>query len=106
MRFLLPNDNIFRGIFDYTTAGDWDYVVAVERFVLRDSVDFIFLSFEIMDSIVVRWNLMRATDEAYIAQTSDLDPENLPFNTFSYLMRFRLILLMLSILHPDIWTIF
>ena len=34
-------------------AGDWDYVAAVERLpVLHYSVDFIFLSFMIMDFIV------------------------------------------------------
>ena len=33
---------------------------------------------------------MRATDEAYIAETSYSDPENLQFNTFSSLVRFWL----------------
>ena len=39
----------FKNIFDFTTAGDWDCVVAVERLpALHYSVDFIFLSFGIM----------------------------------------------------------
>ena len=43
----------FKNIFDFTTAGDWDCVAAVERLpVLHYSVDFIFLSFGIMDFIV------------------------------------------------------
>ena len=38
---------------DFTTAGDWDCVAAVERLLaLHYSVDFIFLSFGIMDFIV------------------------------------------------------
>ena len=38
---------------DFTTAGDWDCVAAVERLLaLHLSVDFIFLSFGIMDFIV------------------------------------------------------
>ena len=41
-------------VFDFTTAGDWDCVPAVERLpVLHFSVDFIFLSFGIMGSL---WN--------------------------------------------------
>ena len=44
-------------IFDFTTAGDWDCVVAVERLpALHYSVDFIFLSFGIMGFIVELWN--------------------------------------------------
>ena len=40
-------------IFDFTTAGDWDCEVAVERLpALHYSVDFIFLSFGIMGFIV------------------------------------------------------
>ena len=40
-------------IFDFTTAGDWDCVAAVERPpALHYSVDFIFLSFGIMGFIV------------------------------------------------------
>ena len=40
-------------IFDFTTAGDWDCVAAVERLpVLHYSVDFILLSFGIMGFIV------------------------------------------------------
>ena len=43
----------FKNIFDFTTAGDWDCVAAVERLpALHYSVDFIFLSFGIMGSIV------------------------------------------------------
>ena len=65
MRFLLSNDNIFKNIFNFTTAGDCGYVVAVKSFpVLHDSVDFIFLSFGIMDSIVELWHPMRVYDEA------------------------------------------
>ena len=42
-----------KNIFDFTTAGDSDCVVAVERLpALYQSVDFIFLSFGIMDFIV------------------------------------------------------
>ena len=38
--------------FDFTTAGGWDCVAAVERFpALNYSVDFIFLSFGIMGFI-------------------------------------------------------
>ena len=45
--------NSFENIFDFTTAGDWDCVAAVERLpALHYSVDFIFLSFGIMDFIV------------------------------------------------------
>ena len=40
-------------IFDFTTAGDLDYVAAVERLsALHYSVDFSFLSFGIMGFIV------------------------------------------------------
>ena len=36
----------FKNIFDFTTAGDWDCVAALERLpALHYSVDFIFLSF-------------------------------------------------------------
>ena len=43
----------FKNIFDFTTAGDWDCVAAVERLpALHYSVDFIFLSFGIMDFIL------------------------------------------------------
>ena len=43
----------FKNIFDFTTAGDWDCVAAVERLpALHYSVDFIFLSFVIMGFIV------------------------------------------------------
>ena len=39
----------FKNIFDFTTAGDWDCVAAVELLpALHYSVDFIFLSFGIM----------------------------------------------------------
>ena len=43
----------FKNIFDFTTACDWDCVAAVERLpALHYSVDFNFLSFEIMGFIV------------------------------------------------------
>ena len=43
----------FKNIFDFTTAGDWDYVAAVERLpAIHYSVDFIFLSFRIRFLIV------------------------------------------------------
>ena len=43
----------FKNIFDFTTAGDWDCVAAVESLpALHYSVDFIFLSFGIMGFIV------------------------------------------------------
>ena len=43
----------FKNIFDFTTAGDWDCVAAVERLpAIHYSVDFIFLSFGIMGFIV------------------------------------------------------
>ena len=49
----------FKNIFDFTTAGDWDCVAAVERLpALHYSVDFIFLSF------VELWNYLRVTDDA------------------------------------------
>ena len=45
---LLPKNT-----FDFTTAGDWDCVPAVERLpALHYSVDFIFLSFGIMGFVV------------------------------------------------------
>ena len=50
---LLPKDNLFKNTFDFTTAGDWDYVAVVERLpALLYSVDFIFLSFGIIGFIV------------------------------------------------------
>ena len=43
----------FKNIFDFTTAGDWDCVAAVEHFpALHYSVDFIFMLFGIMGFIV------------------------------------------------------
>ena len=43
----------FKNIFDFTTAGDWECVAAVERLpALHYSVDFIFLSVGIMGFIV------------------------------------------------------
>ena len=43
----------FKNMFDFTTAGDWDCVAAVERLpALHYSVDFIFLTFGIMGFIV------------------------------------------------------
>ena len=42
---------------DFTTAGDWDCVAAVERLpALHYSVDLIFLSFGIKGFIVELWN--------------------------------------------------
>ena len=42
----------FKNIIDFTSAGDWDCVAAVERLpALQNSVDFIFLSFGIMGFI-------------------------------------------------------
>ena len=50
---LLLKDNLFKNTFDFTTVGDWDYMAVVERNpALQYSVDFIFLSFEIMGFIV------------------------------------------------------
>ena len=52
-------------MFDFTTAGDWDCVAAVERLpALHFSVDFIFLSLGIMGFIVELWNYKRITDDA------------------------------------------
>ena len=43
----------FKNIVDFTTAGDWNCVAALERLpALHYSVDFIFLYFEIMGFIV------------------------------------------------------
>ena len=65
MLSLLPKDNLFKNIFDFTTAGDWDYVVVKERLpALHYSVDFIFLSFGIMGFIVDLRNYFGVTDEA------------------------------------------
>ena len=48
---LLPKDTLFKNIFDFTTAGDWDCVAVVERQpALYYSEDFI-LSFGIMGFI-------------------------------------------------------
>ena len=50
---LLFKDNLFKNTFDFTTAGDWDYVAVVERLpALQYSVYFIFLYFGIMGFIV------------------------------------------------------
>ena len=44
---------LFKNIFDFTAAGDWDCVAAVERLLaLHHSVDFIFLCFGIIGFIV------------------------------------------------------
>ena len=60
-----------KNIFDFTTAGDWDCVAALERLpVLHYSVDFIFLSFGIMGFIVELLIYKRVTDEALMAETS------------------------------------
>ena len=43
----------FKNIFDFTTAGDWDFVATVERLhALHYSVDFIFVSLGIMSFVV------------------------------------------------------
>ena len=43
----------FKKIFDFTSAGDWECVAAVEHLpALHYSVDFIFVSFGIMGFIV------------------------------------------------------
>ena len=53
MHSLLPKDNLLKNIFDFATAGDWDYVAAEESLpAFHYSVDFIFLSFGIMGFIV------------------------------------------------------
>ena len=52
---IVSDNNLIKGVhrFDFTKAGDWDYVAAVERLpALHFSVDFIFLSFGIMCFIV------------------------------------------------------
>ena len=54
----------FKNIFDFTTAGDWDCVAAVERLpALHYSVDFIFLSCGIRVSLLnfetIRGSLMK-----------------------------------------------
>ena len=62
---LLPKDNLFKSIFDFITAGDWDYVAVVERLpALHCSVEFIFLSFGIINLIMKLRNFKRVTDEA------------------------------------------
>ena len=51
--FLSLFSTLFKNIFDFTTAGAWDCVAAVERLpALHYSVDFIFLAFGIMGFIV------------------------------------------------------
>ena len=60
----VPKGYPFKNTFDFTTAGDWDCVAAVERLpALHYSVDFIFLSFEIVGFIVeletIRGSLMK-----------------------------------------------
>ena len=50
---IIEKKSNLKNIFDFTTAGDWDCVAAVERLpALHYSVDFIFLSFGIMGFIV------------------------------------------------------
>ena len=66
-----PPEYPFKNVFDFTTAGDWDCVAAIERLpALHYSVNYIFLSFGIMGFIVELWNYSRVTDEALIAKTS------------------------------------
>ena len=51
--FLIRRLKNFKNIFDFTTAGDWDCLAAVERLpALHYSVDFISLSFGIIGFIV------------------------------------------------------
>ena len=53
IRFFDSKGYPFKNIFDFTTAGDWDCVAAVERLpALHYSLDFIFLSFGILGFIV------------------------------------------------------
>ena len=62
-RSRLQNE-LFKNIFDFTTAGDWDCVVVGEHLpALCYSVDFIFLSLGIMGFIVELRNYWRVTDE-------------------------------------------
>ena len=50
---MASKNNLFKNIFDFTRAGDWDCVSAVERLpALHFSLDFISLSFGIMGFIV------------------------------------------------------
>ena len=52
----------FQNIFDFTTAGDWDCLAAIERLpALHYSVDFIFLSFGFMGFIVELCKYYRVT---------------------------------------------
>ena len=54
MRSLLTKYNIFKNIYDFTTAGEWEFVAAVERLpALYYSVDFIFCP---LGSWVSLWN--------------------------------------------------
>ena len=54
MQSLLFKGYPFKNIFDFTTAGDWDSVVAAERLpALHYSVDLILVSFGIMGFM---WN--------------------------------------------------
>ena len=51
--FFASKSYSFKNIFDFTTAGDWDCVGAIERLpVLHYSADFIFLSFGILGFIL------------------------------------------------------
>ena len=53
------------------TAGDWDCVVTVKSLPApHHSVDFIFWSFKIIDSILELWRYLRVTDEALLAKTN------------------------------------
>ena len=50
---MLPRDNLFKNIFDFTTAGERDCVAAIERLPgFHYSVHFIFLAFGIKGFIV------------------------------------------------------
>ena len=49
--------SLFKNIFNFTTAGDWDCVAAVERLpAFNYSVVFISLFFAVMGFIVELWN--------------------------------------------------
>ena len=58
-------------MFDFTTAGEWDSAPYVKCLrALHYSVDYIALSFRIMDSIVELCNHVKVTDEVKLAETS------------------------------------
>ena len=80
----IPDITFFKNIFDFTTAGDWDCVAAVERLpALHYSVEFIFLSFGIMGFIWELWNYQRVTDEPLNGQNKLVWPRKLAHSCFS-----------------------